>query len=262
MSKFTRATIVAATDLLGKYSQAEFHRFALGVGMERIAESGSVRTKCNSVAQYLLENPDAQNEYGENHAYAIVRQLVEGAAKGAKPFHKFYPELHRALLRDGFTLEGEALRRSLPDELDLPQADSEVHQLMREFGFTTALGHLDQGIRNHTSGDFAAANSMFRSCLESVLDESATKLAQGCALPAAHSDRRQWLANHNPPFFDVGLNEWDPANRSKGFVEALYRRLCPEGPHPGLSDVDDSTFRLHLVLLNVRVFLRRLKRML
>lgn len=33
--------------------------------------------------------------------------------------------------------------------------------------------------------------------------------------------------------------------------------LHPEGSHPGLSDIDDSTFRLHLVLLVTANILKR-----
>jgi len=35
--------------------------------------------------------------------------------------------------------------------------------------------------------------------------------------------------------------------------------LHTEGSHPGLSDDDRSTFRLHLILITARTFLRRLK---
>ncbi|MBX7106911.1 MAG: hypothetical protein K1X57_22770 [Gemmataceae bacterium] len=272
MAQFTRATIIAVTDILDRCSQAEFHRFVLGVGMEEIANLGSVRSKCNTVVSYLLKNPEAKTQYGENLTDEVVRQVTSEAigncsrySLGSREFdyvrfQEQYGELNRAILRDGFTAEGGELRRGLPHEVDLPTADDEVHKLLKEFGFTTALGHLDQGISSHARGDYASANAMFRSCLESLLDEAARKLARGSSVPESHADRRQWLASQS--FFDVGLNEWDPVNRSKGFVEALYRRLCPEGSHPGLSDEDDSTFRLHLVLLNARVFLRRLRRML
>lgn len=35
--------------------------------------------------------------------------------------------------------------------------------------------------------------------------------------------------------------------------------LHTEGAHPGLSDEDHSTFRLHIVLVTARIFLRRLQ---
>jgi hypothetical protein len=51
------------------------------------------------------------------------------------------------------------------------------------------------------------------------------------------------------------LNEWD--DNGLGFVNGLVKRLHPHGSHPGLSDQDDSTFRLHTVLLTARLFLVR-----
>jgi len=38
----------------------------------------------------------------------------------------------------------------------------------------------------------------------------------------------------------------------------VFKRLHPQGAHPGLSDEEDSTFRLHMVLLLCWLFLRRL----
>jgi hypothetical protein len=35
--------------------------------------------------------------------------------------------------------------------------------------------------------------------------------------------------------------------------------LHTDGSHPGLSDEDHSTFRLHIVLVTARTFLRRLR---
>jgi hypothetical protein len=54
------------------------------------------------------------------------------------------------------------------------------------------------------------------------------------------------------------LNEWD--DDGKGFINGLVKRLHPQGPHPGLSDEDDSTFRLHVVLLTATLLLRRFAR--
>ena len=74
---------------------------------------------------------------------------------------------------------------------------------------------------------------------------------------ATSGQRRTWLAQKNPPFFIAGLNEWD--NQGHGFIQrhssdcdCTHKALIR-----GLSDEDDSTFRLHLVLLASRNLLRR-----
>jgi hypothetical protein len=40
-------------------------------------------------------------------------------------------------------------------------------------------------------------------------------------------------------------------------MNGLANRLHPKGSHPGLSDNEDSTFRLHVVLLTARLLLTR-----
>jgi hypothetical protein len=131
-----------------------------------------------------------------------------------------------------------------------------VHDLLKRFGFTTPMGHLDQAIQNHTDGHWAAANSQIRSFLEGLVNEIAEKLAQGAPLPAPGGARLSWLAKLDPPFLLAPLNEWD--GQGKGFFEAFYRRLHPQGSHRGLSDEEDSTFRLHTALIVARLLLRRL----
>jgi hypothetical protein len=54
--------------------------------------------------------------------------------------------------------------------------------------------------------------------------------------------------------------EWASANAQlRTFVESFWKRLHPEGSHPGLSEQSDSTFRLHLVILVIHHFLTRLE---
>jgi hypothetical protein len=74
-------------------------------------------------------------------------------------------------------------------------------------------------------------------------------------LPLSRQARRQCLANIVPAFLDRDLNEW--RDNGGGFVNGLMARLHPQGSHPGLSDDDDSTFRLHMVLLTARLMLTR-----
>ncbi len=67
--------------------------------------------------------------------------------------------------------------------------------------------------------------------------------------------RRTILASLKPPFLLRELNEWD--DNGLGFFNGLIKRLHPQGSHPGLSEDEDSTFRLHIVLLTARLVLKR-----
>ena len=104
------------------------------------------------------------------------------------------------------------------------------------------------------TGHWASANSQIRSFLEGLLDAIAEKIDPSAAALPSGQARRTKLAKHN--FLSRELNEW--SDQGFGFINGLVKRLHPHGSHPGLSDEDDSTFRLHTVLLTTRLLLVRL----
>jgi hypothetical protein len=246
MAQFSRRTILAATDLLPYGTHATMDRFLLDHGLDGSIGGSSKESRANALATHLIKNPDATNEYGENLTDAVVEAIITDAINRSNSndyysrerefsFDKFrenYPALHRSLERDGFTVEDGTIRRTLPDALELPQADDEVHALLDSHGFRISKGHLDQGIAAHARGDWAAANAQFRTFIESLFDEIARHYNCPAAM-ARSGQRRAWLAQKNPPFFIAGLNEWD--FQGGGFMESFFRRLHPQGAHPGSS---------------------------
>ncbi len=159
----------------------------------------------------------------------------------------------RALELDGFTVSDGALRRALPVDVELPTAQSEIDRLLEKHGLATAKGHLKQALDAHTRGNWAAANSQIRTFLDALLDEIAIKIDPTAAALGTGQPRRTKLASKG--FLSRDLNEWD--DKGLGFVNGLAKRLHPQGSHPGLSDDEDSTFRLHVVLLTARLLLTR-----
>ena len=140
-------------------------RFELQHGLEdQELKRGSRRDRATGIARYLLANPHATDEDGRNLTDVIVEVLVQGAMSRFSldegfdygRFGQLYGELNRALERDGFSVEDGQLRRALPEALNLPQTDDEVHSLLRGYGFAVPMGHLDQAIAAHNRGDWAA----------------------------------------------------------------------------------------------------------
>jgi hypothetical protein len=266
MTWFTRQTIIAAGQVLTGWTHAQIQDFALRHGLEAVVNGYSKADKINGLNAFLLKNPGKTNEEGENLTVTVINALVEEAIRhstGGYPstfsyqyFQEYYADLNSGLVRNGFTVEGGQLRRSLPDSIDLPKADDEVHALLKQYGFSTAMGHLDQGIAAHTRGEWAGANAQLRSFAESMFDSIAVHLGGSTCVHPKGGQSRIWLASRSPSFFLSGLNEW--TGDGKGFVEGFLRRLHPAGAHPGLSDEEDSTFRLHMVLLMARLMLRRI----
>ena len=261
MARFSRRTVLETIKLLDDYGHAGIDRFLLEHGLENVAPQEDYKpskfVRVNMVVQYLLADRDKLNEYGENLLETVVEDLIQSAANEVNgPLRKGSSELARHLARDGYVVESGALRKTLPEALDLPAADDEVHILLDRHSFSIAKGHLDQAIDAHSRGNWAAANSQLRAFVEGLLDEIAASLVHSASdLPDAGHERRQWLAALPTPFFLKELNEW--SDGGKGFINQFYRRLHPRGSHPGLSDEEDSTFRLHLVLLVARLLLRR-----
>lgn len=258
--QFLRRSVVAACNMLANhpalYSHARFNGMLLEWGVEEAVGNGSLQDKANDLIRYIDAGPDVRTADGEFLADAVVRKAA------SLPYSHGEKLFVRALARDGFTLtEVGELRRTLPEVADLPQADDEVHALLDELGMATAKGHLDLAIDNHARGQWAPANGELRKVVENMFDEIAERLNpdRAAATPKGNA-RRQLLADLDPPFLQELLGEWSSGpEQGKNFVNGVFKRLHREGGHPGLSDAEDCTFRLHLVLILARLFLRRAK---
>ena len=262
--RFGLLTLLEATRLLTHLSQAELNNLILRLSAENYMPMRldlSKDHKSNTLYQFAKDNPDHQTLSESNLVDEIIKRavaFVTPVRSGAEYPPEYHAPFLNALTRDGFTLSDGTLRRTLPPEADLPRIDDELRTLLDEFKMATIKGHLDQAIDNHARGQWAAANGQLRTLMEGLFDEIARHLA-----PAEASERqsgeslRQLLASIDPPFLREPLGEWGQQGRN--FVNGTFKRLHPEGAHPGLSDEEDCTFRLHLVLIVAGYFMRRVR---
>ena len=262
---FTRPTLIGAVEMLEQHSQARFNQVVLRLGLEDEISSSttiSVTKKCDLLGRIVvprfgtvLDTLDGSMTLGE----AIIRQAAQLARRESD--HPLQTAFARGLARDGYVLTWDdygrnaSIRAALPGDIQLPEADDEVHQLLKFFGFATSLGHLDQAIEAHRRGDWAACNAQLRTFLENLFDDIARNvLPVETAASTTSENRRALLANVG--FLAANRNEW--TQDGKNYVNGLFKMLHTQGSHPGLSDEDHSTFRLHVVLVTARTFLRRL----
>jgi len=262
---FTRPTLIAAVELLEQHSQARFNQVVLRLGLEDEIPSNtgvSVAKKCDLLGRIVVQRADAILETLDGRmtlGEAVVRQAALLAQPDAA--HSLQTAFARGLARDAFVLvwdddgRNASIRAALPGEIQLPETDDEVHRLLKSFTFTTPLGHLDQAVEAHTRGDWAACNGQLRTFLESLFDDIARNVRPEDAAKRPNAENRRALLAEIG-FLSTSRNEW--TGDGKNYVNGLFKMLHTEGSHPGLSDEDHSTFRLHVVLVTARTFLRRL----
>ena len=161
---FTRPTVIAAVELLEVHTQASFDQLMLRLQVENEIGAGSslsVAKKCVQLGHIVVRRPKDVLETIDGVmtlAEAIVRAAVEVAIN--HPDHERALVFRRGLSRDGFSISHDQygqrpqLRASLPQEIDLPKSDDEVHDLLAKFRYLQSMSHLDQAIQAHTRGDW------------------------------------------------------------------------------------------------------------
>jgi hypothetical protein len=248
---FSRTTIIKIVDALRLQFQAEVDKFALEFGLEDVISGSSIKEKNVSIMRYLIKNFQAKAPNGTLLAQAIIEHLVLTYCQYYDPAELF-PELVNSLDHDGYNLDRNGLRAKLPSELPLVKEENELINVLDRYGYSVAKGHYEQAVAAHTRGDWAASNSQLRSFVEEFFNRVAEIMVPG-SYSSGHQCQ-QALAKIG--FFQSDLNEW--LDDGKGFVQGFWRRLHSQGSHPGLSEKEDSTFRMHIVIVVLHYFAKRL----
>lgn len=256
MSRFSRNTLLELVDALALSSHAQIELFLIRFEIEEADQGGSLDPRKIGIIKYFIDHPDKVGPLGANLVVEVIEYLIETRCHLRDP-EEVFPRLVRSLKRNGYIIEDGKLKTMLPDDLQIAETEDELTTLLDQFGFATAKGHFIQAVSAHTRGEWAAANAQFRPFIESLFDLIAELLIDDkTKLPSTSYGRRELLTRLDPPFLLTNLNEWEP--NGKGFVQGFWNRLHPQGSHPGLSDEEDSTLRLHLVIIIASHYLRRL----
>lgn len=265
---FSRPTVVAATELLEQHTQARFNQMVVRLALEDEVSQDttvSVGKKVAVLSRVVVARADQVLQTVDGPV-TLAEALVREAAQLAKPVSTdaLHTDFLRGLARDGFVLvpaassaQRASIRAALPGEIQLPATDDEVHHLLKQFGFATPLGHLDQAIDAHTRGDWAACNGQLRAFMEGLFDDISRHIDSPQAARLTTAENRRGMLG-TIGFLDASSNEW--SGDGKNYVNGLFKMLHTQGAHPGLSDQDHSTFRLHVVLVTAGMYLRRLTR--
>lgn len=256
-SRFSRSTIIAAIEMMEPWNHAQLTRFLLKLGPDiasQVGEGGSIAQRLNRFIVLSLDELPEHHALGDGNSLrdALVENGVATLPGYGVDMDSAWQEadfmppqprnLLRSLQRDGFTVSGGQLRRLLPVDVALPVVLTEIERLLAKHGFDTAKGHLDQALGSHGDGKWASANSQLRTFFQAICE------AMADALKRPQGEEVKRLADGG--FLYRELNE-------RVFIDALFKRLHPMGSHPGLSDDEDCSYRLHMVLLTARLLLAR-----
>lgn len=269
---FTRRTLLAASEFIERAgTSAKFDLMVQRLELSQCVPHGDKQSVAKKRyifnealierASQLISTREGQMTIGE----ALIREAVRLMSPSPDSYQE-QKDFERCLALDGFDVswdEGECgagsppwLRRGLPEVVDLPAGDDQVHQVLKQYGFARSQGHLDQAIDAHTRGDWAAANAQIRTFMESLFLEIAGKVDPN-DLVASQGLNNAFQALAKREFLSEPRSEWN--QDGKGMLNGLLKMLHSDGSHKGLSDEAHSTFRLHVALVTARMMLNRLE---
>lgn len=258
---FSRATIVDVMSLfISMNTHSTMDAFVLRYGLDDVAIGSSKEKRAMGISKFLIENPQMPGILSDNLIFEVVEDIISKAIVNEYHYlnNEFinYPQLRRLLLKDGFVIEKGMLIRNFETAIDFNTNDTLLDSLLTKHNFTVAKGHYEQASNAFNRGDWAACNSQLRTYVEELLNKIAEKVTG-----KTFTDSQQAkiaLSQSKPPIFYKQLNEWK--DNGTGYFETFWSRLHPEGSHPGLSNEDDSVFRLNLVQISTLEVLRRYDR--
>ncbi|WP_293648875.1 hypothetical protein [Pantoea septica] len=249
---FSNRTIQAIVNAVGFTTNNEFSDFIVRFELSEDIGGVSIAKKQSALVNFLIKNPEAKGPDNASLAIEIIEYIINKNRKYySRSANSLMQELENALKKDGYELTETSVRKALPEEIPVDKTENKLIEILNKHGFSTAKGHYIQAIASHGRGDWAASNAQLRTFTEDFFDQVHKKLQAGNG--ANSHQRRQELANAG--LFRAEFNEF--TGNGTGFVEGFWKRLHPEGSHPGLSEEPDATFRLHLVLVVIHYYAER-----
>lgn len=253
-------------------TNAEIEGLLLEYGLsDHIESGGSIAKTVLNIKRFAVAHPDhiVQTDFGPKPLpVALIDAAINVAGqRGDLPL---WQKLERYLNLDGYALEKQVTAGMFKDDVvitgitivmpgfvALPEAVSEVDQLLDRYRLNIAQTHLSSAKENITQEDWEAANSQCRTFLEALTDGIADLLFpdEAACLPGGLS-KRQLLAKHG--FLSREKHEFGDGN-GQAFLPGLAKLLHPDGAHPGISTQHDAMFRLQLVVVTARWLLKRLE---
>jgi hypothetical protein len=197
--QFSRRTLVAAVNVIEpKYGdRPSLTRLFLTWGSEvsDFCDPGTIKDRFNHLIKFSDRNPEYITTDGGSLRESVTYKAVSlfplyDSDLWEEPLQAQDKLFLHSLNIDGFSISDRTLRRLLPPELNLPEAEDEIRVLLNKHNFSVSTGHLNQAFENHTAGNWASANSQIRSFLDGLLDEIAARIDPSASTLGSGQPRR------------------------------------------------------------------------
>lgn len=269
---FSARTNVEIAFAIERMNKASISRMLIAFSLESYMSQELSNAKLANIFLEFLKIQGRRGPFTDSFTVDVLQYVVDNFYRDKKkedywrndPVHYDdlfafeFPLLTNSLKRDGYIFKGPEIRKVLPEEIDEAQVETELIRQLTKFGFTQSKSHLEQAINNHSSAQWESANAQFRTFIESLLTEICFKLSGRACADAGQAITS--LSNLSPAFLNDSLNEVKSNSNGieVGFVNGLWKRLHPNGSHPGISDEEDCTFRYHIGIVFANYLLKRL----
>lgn len=229
------------------YTNATIGTLVLEAGADRW-EPPSWPNKQTRLQQLFASMRQSSDPDVRRAAIDLVTQVLRD---GSRPnsFHgptTWYDEVRAAVAADGWEYDVDQ-RRLVPTVpgVDAVEYTDAVDGALTGRGWATAAGHYRQALNAFGRGNWASANAQLRSALEE-------------ALPLAASV----VAGNRPNEVQAALDMLRAAGQlvdgEYSYAKGLWQLCQSQGSHPGLSDEEESRFRVVSVTAYLRFLLDRL----
>lgn len=154
--------------------------------------------------------------------------------------------LRAALNIDGLDIRDARLVPTTPPPAALGPQISALEQDLTFLGFSTASEHYRQATENFTDGNWEASNGQLRSFLEDLFIVACERLCKKSgADPVAALQHMKSTRSLDDAEFNT--------------FKSFWLSIQDKGPHRGLSDDQESLFRLHVATAIARYFVFKIR---
>ncbi len=270
---FSTRTVSEIINYIDNLSHGEIDRILILFRIELPQKFGYDYTKTQKSNEilYAVDGVNSKGPFGQNLHEDLLQYIYDDYTKKFRKqfsysssdsydsFTAEYRFLINSLTKDGYCIKNHQVQKLLPTEIEEAKTETELLLLLKKYNFATTQEHLLQATDNFVSGNWAGANSQFRTFIESLFIEITKKLLPLNTCNTASSAIQLLSKSVNPPFLQESLNEVETSNNKFPFIESFWKRLHPHGSHPGLSDKEDCEFRYYLSIVISYYLLRRLE---